>query len=262
MVNVNAAVLEVVPAPAKRKIPKLMLHCGANAVEREAVDLVETPEPTETWYPIPHKAMLDQVTSAISNNGLVIGEQAHALSKNGDRYFGLMEVTRHEAADDFCMVLGMRNSHDKTFPAALALGSSVFVCDNLSFSGEVSIGRKHTRHIMRDLPHVLQNAMGRLMVKWVGQKARYECYKNTGLTDSRVNDFLIKSLDAGVIPNAMITKVLKEWRMPTHPDFDGRNAWSLFNAYTEVLKGNLDMLPKRSIALHGLMDNYVGLTHA
>jgi hypothetical protein len=28
-------------------------------------------------------------------------------------------------------VIGLRNSHDKSFPAAIAMGSSVFCCDNL-----------------------------------------------------------------------------------------------------------------------------------
>jgi hypothetical protein len=35
--------------------------------------------------------------------------------------------------------------------------------------------------------------------------------------------------------------------------------WTLFNSFTEVLKGNLNELPKRTEALHGLLDSYVGL---
>ena len=33
-----------------------------------------------------------------------------------------------------------------------------------------------------------------------------------------------------------------------------------FNTFTEVLKGNLNELPKRTEALHGLLDSYVGLS--
>ncbi|MFO1437570.1 MAG: hypothetical protein U1F81_04555 [Verrucomicrobiaceae bacterium] len=37
--------------------------------------------------------------------------------------------------------------------------------------------------------------------------------------------------------------------------------WSLFNAFTESLKdGNLAELPKRTEALHGLLDTHVGLS--
>ncbi len=39
-----------------------------------------------------------------------------------------------------------------------------------------------------------------------------------------------------------------------------RNVWSLFNAFTESLKdGNLAELPKRTEALHGLLDTHVGI---
>jgi len=44
------------------------------------------------------------------------------------------------------------------------------------------------------------------------------------------------------------------------PDtFQSRNVWSLFNAFTEALKGNLIELPRRTEALHGLLDTHVGL---
>jgi hypothetical protein len=33
----------------------------------------------------------------------------------------------------------------------------------------------------------------------------------------------------------------------------------LFNSFTEVLKGNLNELPKRTEALHGLLDSWVEL---
>jgi len=97
------------------------------------------------------------------SNGLVVGTQAHSLSHGGLRYFGLMEVQRAESDEDYCWVLGLRNSHDKTFPAGITAGASVFVCDNLSFSGEVKLARKHTTHITRDLPRLVQSAVGKLM---------------------------------------------------------------------------------------------------
>jgi len=63
-------------------------------------------------------------------------------------------------------VLGIRNSHDKTFPASLVDGALVFVCDNLSFSGEIRVTRKHTRFIRRDLVTLVQGPIGKLMTAW------------------------------------------------------------------------------------------------
>ncbi len=69
------------------------------------------------------------------------------------------------------------------------------------------------------------------------------------------------SSEKNLCSNRLIQKVLHEWREPRHDAFEGRNVWSLFNAFTESLKeGNLAELPKRTQALHGLMDTYVGLS--
>jgi hypothetical protein len=40
-----------------------------------------------------------------------------------------------------------------------------------------------------------------------------------------------------VCPNKLILRVLHEWREPRHGAFQQRNAWSLFNAFAESLKG-------------------------
>ena len=71
---------------------------------------------------------------------------------------------------------------------------------------------------------------------------------------------MIQALDAGVVPVTKIPDVLAEWRQPRHAAFrDGRTAWRLFNGFTEALKGRLDALPRRTQALHGLLDTTCGL---
>src|SRR5215469_11826375 len=144
----------------------LRLHCGARAVTREAVRLVPTPDSTPSWTPIPHIELIEQVESALKTNGLTIVEQAYALSKEGQRYFGMLQIRNGASNQDYGWVLGLRNTHDQSYSAGIVAGAGVFVCDNLSFSGEVSIFRKHTVFIKRDLPHVTNRAIGCLMERW------------------------------------------------------------------------------------------------
>ncbi|MDR3403251.1 MAG: DUF932 domain-containing protein [Chthoniobacter sp.] len=249
----------LIAPPTQRPRPNLLLHCGTRAVDRKDVQRVPTPRATNTWTPIPHLELVTHVEHTLKANGLVVGTQAHSLTHDGARYFGLTEVQREHEQDDYCWVLGLRNSHDKTFPAGLVAGMSVFVCDNCSFSGEVKLARKHTTHVARDLPRLVQSAVGKLMDRWGHQDTRLAVYKLSEIEDRTAHDLIVRATDVGVCPNKLVPRVLHEWREPRHEAFQPRTAWSLFNAFTEALKGNLLELPRRTEALHGLLDIHVGL---
>ncbi len=118
------------PVPARRN-PNLILHCGAQLAQLDQVAAVRTPRPTETWTPIPHAELIRTVQHTLTRTNLRIGATAHSLTHDGQRYFGLMEINGQSTSQDYCWVLGLRNSHDKTFPAGIVAGASCFVCDNL-----------------------------------------------------------------------------------------------------------------------------------
>lgn len=240
----------------------LILHCGAQAVERIQVARVNTPRPTETWQPLPHVTLIETVEDALRSTGLKIGNQVHSLNEDGSRYFGLTEVHNGHEAEDYAMVVGIRNSHDKSFPVGLLAGTNILICDNLAFSGEVRLTRKHTSNLLRDLPIMVSHGVGRLYDLFGHQSQRIEAYKLTKIRDKTAHDLVIRAVDVGACTNRMIPQVLKQWREPVHPEFQDRTAWSLFNGFTEVLKGNLDELPKRTQALHALFDTTVGLPQA
>lgn len=208
--------------------------------------------------PDPHHRLLEQVEGAITGTDLRVASEAHALSRDGARYFGLMEVANGHADTDWALVLGLRNSHDQSFPAALAVGSGVFLCDNLAFSGEVTLARKHTRHIERDLPQLVDRAVGKLGDLRNTQHQRIESYKQTPLDDRQAHDLMVRAIDHHVAPVTALPQVIEQWRTPAHEAFaeSGKTAWRLFNAFTEALKGrSLEQLPRRTQALHGLLDH-------
>ncbi len=241
----------------------LCLHCGANKVERGQLALIPTPQRTASWVPIPHAALLARVEGSLTRAGLAIVGEAHGLTRDGARYFGLLQVANGHNAADFGLVVGLRNSHDKSFPAGLVLGANIFICDNLSFSGEVKLARKHTVHVQRDLPQLVERAVGRLGELRRTQEQRFAAYRQHELTDAQAHDLMIQALDAQALPVTKLPHVLNEWREPRHPEFrEGKTAWRLFNAFTETFKGNLDQLPKRTQALHGLLDTSCGLAMA
>ena len=239
----------------------LILHAGANSVERGQVETTATPTATDTWHPIPHMALINMLLERLPDYGMNVVQEAHGVYKDGERYFGMFQVANDQADDDFGLVFGLRNSHDKTFPAGLCLGSGVFVCDNLAFSAEIVIGRRHTKNIMRDLPNLVSTAVGKLVQARIDQARRLEAYKQTELTDTQAHDLIIQALRGNAINTTRVPKVVEQWHTPAHPEFAAeKNAWRLFNGFTEVYKEtSLTELPNRSTRLHGIIDAACGL---
>lgn len=235
--------------------------CTGNSARIQRAELggLVTPEGTRTHTPIAHSRLVDSVENALEASSFRIKKEQHAISHQANRYFGVFDLDTQEG-QGYGLSIGLRNSHDKRFPAGMVVGSRVFVCDNLAFSAEIQIARKHTRFINRDLDKLIYNAMGRLGAYRQHQQNRIESYRETNMTDMRVNDFLVRSVDAKVIPVSRITSVLEEWRRPRHQEFEPRNAWSLFNGYTEVMKRyNTADVAQRTIRLHGMMDSLCGV---
>jgi len=244
----------------------LVLHCGSNKVDREAVDNVATPAGTDSWYPIPHRSLIELIESRLPEYGLSVVQQQHALMREDHRYFGLFQIepmaSEVPAPLDYSLVLGVRNSHDKSFPAGLCLGSGVFVCDNLAFSAEVVIGRRHTRHIMDDLPRLVAAAFGKLVTARIDQDRRIEAYKTNELTDSQAAHLLFQAAEGKAVTKTSLLDVWNQWKAPNHPEFAtaGKTVWRLFNAITEVSKGiNPFELSNRTQRINPLFDVVCGL---
>ena len=240
----------------------LMIHAGAAAVGREAVAACPTPEATRTWQPIPHGRLLGLVEDTLDRSGLKVVNHAHALGRDGNRYFGLLEVQNGKPTEGYALVVGVRNSHDQSFPAGLVMGSGTLVCDNLAFSGEVVLSRRHTAHIQRDLPELVNRAVCQLGALRRQQDERLAAYKATQLERRDAHHLLIEAMRMRVLPATRLPVAVREYDEPRHEAFreHGPSAFRLLMAVTEAIKGrNLDALPRRTQALQGLLDGTCGL---
>lgn len=235
----------------------LNLHSGGNTVSLDQLANLPTPPSTQTHIPIPHIRLFEEVKDSLHRTGFAITDETHAVHK--ERYFGLMNL--RSPHHDRTTTLGLRNSHDMTFPAGLAIGNQVFVCSNLSFSGDVTFKRRHTVNILRDLPQLVDNAIGRINSFETSQDARIEAYKTTELSTKDADHAIMSALRAQVVAPSTIIKVLNEYQNPRHNKFkeDGFTVWRLFNSFTEHMKNSLWMLPRRSMALHAILDSFVNL---
>lgn len=220
---------------------------------------VELPPMTETYCPIGHSDLVDITEDCLREVGFGFGQQCHGLSHDGNRYFGVVELLGGSDNPDFGMMIGLRNSLDKRFPAGVAFGAHVFVCANLCFGGEIVIKRKHTAFILRDLPNLIYAAVGNVKSMKHNQELRYSMYRDTNLSDRDAADLICnRFLRENVVNTSRIEKVVSEWHEPSY-DHGPRTVWRLFNAVTEAYKGmNIQDLPARTIGLQMILDQHTG----
>lgn len=239
----------------------LLLHCGAQVIDRADLFGVLTPKGSDTWHLVPHRDLLTEVEQQLRETGFIIRGQTHAITHDGARYFGVIQVslpTRGE--QDFMWALGLRNSHDQSISAGLVAGTQVLVCDNLCMSGEIKLSRKHTKNVMSDLKQLTASAVSQLGDKFRDLDRRVASYKQHYLPDRSAHDLVIRAIDCGALTSSQVPAVLQEWRKPQHEEFLPRNLWSWFNAVTEVYKTvNPHTAVKRGQVLHKLCDSYVAL---
>ena len=116
----------------------------SNAVTEMEVYRSETPPHTRTHCPIPHGEFIDQVKAGLDFHDWTINSSEYGLypGRVGEiKYpeagmFGVMKISKEgvETADGgYELALGIRNSHDKTFAAKVAVGLIVRCADDKVF---------------------------------------------------------------------------------------------------------------------------------
>ena len=243
----------------------LVLHCGARAVDRGILANIPCPEATETWHPIPHIELVNQVERSLANSKMRIVNESYGVTEDNARMFGLLQVANCKDTEDYAYVIGLRGSLDKSLSRGLAVGSSVFVCDNLAFSSEITFHRKSTKNIMEDLPLMVDTAIGQLSQRWNDQGKRIAAYKQTaiGLRDA---DHLLAEMAGEVFPWQKFADIRNEFITPRHAEFQKETLWALFNGVTEFLKPKADSkasglwsMPARTGRLHKICDDFAGV---
>jgi len=240
-------------------------------------EVLNTPAPireTPTYQPVSNKELLDMLHRVAKEQSLVLKEPQFGLARYGQRMFGVYKVEGQEHFDGRVkLMLGVRNSGDGQIAAGVCFGSEVFVCSNLVFTGYANesdgiVGRvshKHTINVMDTLYERLSSALNQFPVFRDFQENFYGRLTDRRISDNRAFATIVKAVMDDVIPNKDVIRLANIWlsqkeepketveRKDWHPEFQSRNAYSLFNAFTHLHKGYQKQNPveavKRSIRL-------------
>jgi hypothetical protein len=216
---------------------QLVLHRGGWTATKADLASVPVPEPTESYHPVPYGRFIEEVELHVPRFGLTVQSSAFALAREGGQMFGVLTCANGKPASDYALAIGVRNSYDRSLPVGLTLGSRVFCCDNLAFSGEVTMHRKHTVNVFRDLPDLIYRMLSQVSSIRERTNSEIAAMKVRELPPAHAHHLMVEAIRANVLPASRLPKVIEAWEEPRYEEFAPRTAWSLFNAFTGVQKG-------------------------
>lgn len=212
----------------------LVNHCGAREVPLEELAQVPAPPATATWFPVPHHQVFQSVVETLEGAGFSVRQSRLSLARNDARFFGTLDLAT-PVSDGVSLAVGIRNSTDKSFPIGFCCGTRVFVCDNLSFTSEVVVSKKHTRFGAERYLEGISNAVSGLhqykeaAANWIGRMQHWD------LSEDAANSYLLQAYEKGVIGMRLLPLVLQEWRQPKFEEYKPRTGWALWNCFTDVI---------------------------
>ena len=261
----------------------LCLHAGASAIDRAGLAVLPLAQPRGSRHIIrPFIEDVELVDHFLSGEGYAITDEAFGVKTGNDglptQFFGALEIRPRvltgeylpAAGDDtFALTVGIRGSYDQSLPRGLAVGSRVFVCDNLAFSGEVTVTTKQTLNVADRLPTLLRDAVARIPGVAEQQNRRFDAYRNHQIKSRAGDAILIECVRRGILNPSNVGAAIKEWDEPRHAEHaaQGYSVWRLFNAVTEAIKpANTErahILPAwdRTTKLTQYLDEGIGLIH-
>src|SRR5690242_16427889 len=124
---------------------QLIAHRGATKLQRNDLATIAAPEATDTFKPVPHSTLVESLIETLSFRHINVVKDEYAVTPDGMRLFGVMELETTFKGARFA--LGLRNANDRSMRLGLVVGFRLFVCDNLAFYGDYQpVLAKHSKH--------------------------------------------------------------------------------------------------------------------
>jgi hypothetical protein len=111
----------------------------------------------------------------------------------------------------------------------------VFVCDNLAFTSEIVVSKKHTRFGQERYLEGICQAVSGLSQYQEAAASWIERLQGWQLSEDAANSYLLQAYEADIIGSRLLPQIIKEWRTPRFEEYRPRTGWSLWNCFTDVL---------------------------
>ena len=164
-------------------------------------ELFAVPEPafTKSWHPLSHEKVITSVVKACGEHKLKIGRREYGATKDMKRFFGVLEI--ENGHKEFNFSVGLRHAIDKTMSIGVCAGKRTFVCDNLMFSSDTVVFRKHTGQLsVEELTIIASEAIKAVLPQFDELHGWHAALMGVGLTASQAALLTVAAMKENLFP--------------------------------------------------------------
>lgn len=232
---------------------QLSAYRGSSAITTAQLETLPVPVPMGPQHkPVAHHELVQILKEELSTAGYEATREEYAVQHQGLKLFGVMDLTPRPGFSsalsngDKGLGLGFRHGNDQSMSLRLVAGARVFVCDNLTLSGDmIVLRRKHTKGL--SLRDEVRSGVERLLEEYAALEHGILMLKDKGISDETAKAMIYDAfVRQGVLPMKCLPKVGAWYFDPPAEaeDCRPRTAWGLHNAFTRTVK-DLDSPARR-----------------
>ena len=218
----------------KGSVGTLIAGNTTTLINRSALKHLPMPEATATHQPIAHHSLVEQIHECLSYRRLSVVREEYAVSPDGMKMFGLLELNVEYSGVRFA--IGLRNSNDKSMRIGLVAGYRVTVCENKMLTGDFNpLSAKHSKNF--NLIDALSVGVDRIQRNIGRVEENIEFKKNYWLDEESARNMIYRAFLIDKFPMSLMRSVHHEFFVaPSYEEFKSKTLWSLENSFTSVFK--------------------------
>ena len=208
------------------------------------------PMPTESYAPVSHRNVVNAILEQANKRGFEIASRQYWSNRGGNQVTGKFNIVV-PGNDELGMMVAFRNSYDKTMSLGFAAGGNVWICTNGMVSGDITLVRRHTGSIVKEINEKIEVSMNDLEEQFNKFVIESRRMKEIEMSKTAMAELVGKMFVEHDLINTVQLNIIKN-EINDSEAFKDDTLWSFYNHITESYK--------KSHAYH-YIDNHIDLHH-
>lgn len=239
---------------------------SGRCTKKEAFVLDLIPESTRTYQPFSNEELVLMINKVAEQYGMTLNNEQLGMDLKGMRFFCVYTIEGYDFfGGRIKLTVGGCNSYNRSMSGRMCIGGEVLVCSNSCFYAYTDEDTGiNGMAIAEHRPGIHDGLFQKIDACFAGieefrkrQERFYHHLEEKTLTQTEAYHMIVRAAQAEVVKKTRILRVAEEWdwqqkgpqndeerkARPWHWEFEPRTAYSLFNAFTEVQKDQMQANP-------------------